>query len=164
MSVEDIQDVNKLAQELLDHGLEASREDAVKKAEEMLNKKLVEAKQSVVTEQDDMSRIKNIAERTKDHLDRQIGNFKQEIMRLDGEINALKEQIKELRRPTGEFKASQETGLTDEKVSEAAKEPVEPVKVEEEEKTEEKKESHPKRGNYTSKDVSMEKVFYCGKK
>lgn len=163
MSVEDIKDVNRLAQELLDQGLEASREDAVKKAESILNKKLAEAKQSMVTEQDDMSRVKNIAERTKEHLDRQIVNFKQEIMRLDGEINNLKEQIKELRRPTGEFKASQETGLTDEKVSEAAKEPVEPLKVEEEKK-EEKKESHPKRGKFTSEDVSMEKIFYYGNK
>ena len=107
MSVEEIQKINKLAQELLDHGLVASRDDAVKRAEEMLNKKLAEAQkdnqgQTVSSDgsikaSDDPDYYRNIIERTRDQVQREMKNFSEMLTLLASEVDSIKDEIKNLK-------------------------------------------------------------------
>ena len=102
MSVEDIQKVNKLAQELLDQGFTDSRETAVQKAQEMLNKEVVSAQQmnepvqqqSAV--QTDSDNLKNMIERTKEQIARQFAGYKNALIALEKEIMSLKEEVSKL--------------------------------------------------------------------
>ena len=85
MSIEDVQKVNKMAQDLLDQGLINSREDAVKEAQRLLKKEIVD-KQEVkengsVVAKDDLEYYKNIITRTKEYTLQQLNAFKKEINR-----------------------------------------------------------------------------------
>jgi hypothetical protein len=188
MSVEDIQRVNKLAQELLDQGFTESREDAVKKAQEMLNKEIVgdnieiketDDRQNVASVGNSEERLRNIIERTKEYTEKQFANYKNALIALEREIRALKQEVETL-KAKGTNAGKSEEGKPDpadipQKVSEEEKpDPAEePQKVEDpanepqkvEEKSEEQKsDSHPKRGEFNSDDVSVEKMFYFGNK
>lgn len=149
MSVEDIKRVNELAQELLNQGIASSREDAIKQAELMLNKKLAEPVngENRIVVKDDLEYYKNIIQRNKEYMERQLNNFRQEIDLLNKEINVLKEQLANL-TAKGESRTVQESDLSEKKVSEVAEKP----------------ESHPKKGKFKPEDVAIEKVFYYGNK
>ena len=57
MSVEDIQKVNTLAQELLNKGFASSREEAVEKAQGMLNKEITSANTDMNINDDDRQNV-----------------------------------------------------------------------------------------------------------
>ncbi len=155
MSVEDVQEINKMAQELLRHRIVTSRDDAVREAERMLSKKLVEPKSAAAEKSEafdsgaDRHRI--MIERTKEHMDRQMAEVRQELAKLYQEIIKMKEQMAALRN------IEQRQVQSDISVGprEAKRLPDVPA---------EKRESHPKRGDYTSNDVAIEKIFYYGNK
>lgn len=152
MSVEDIQKVNKLSQELLDQGIADSREDAVKQAQQILNKEIVD-KQEIsedgnIVVKDDLEYYKNIITRTKEYTLQQLNKFKKEIETLTTEVHRLKAELSALK--PGEGKSVQEP-------VEQKKDVQNPLKTE-------KKEPHPKQGRFTSADVAVEKMFYYGKK
>ena len=155
MSVEDVMKVNKMAKEFLDQGICSSRDEAVKKAQETLNKeiagndiKVEEAKQSTVVEDDSVEKLKNMLERMKDQTERRFEAYKNALMALEKEIVALKGKI------TTASLSKPEPSAPEPKIEEGA----------EPEAKEEKKESHPKRGNYNPDDVAVEKMFYMGNK
>jgi len=161
MSVEDVMSVNKLAQDLLDQGLVASREDAVKKAQGMLNKEIAgndikvedtENKQTIVAD-NSIEKMKNTIQRTKDYNEKHFKHFKEHIEELYGEVRKLKEEIISL-KAKGIAKTTQDSNLSEKKVEDACEAP----------KEEKKAEPHPKRGNATSEDVAIEKIFYFGNK
>jgi len=178
MSVEDIQKINKLAQELLDHGLVASRNDAVKRAEEMLNKKLAEAQedsqgQAVTSDgsikaPDDPDYYRNIIERTRDQVQREMKGFSEMLTLLASEVDAIKDEIRNLKvnfkpQPQENVKEEVDNELKEE-VSEEKEEQTQIVDKEESSKEEKSDEPHPKRGNFNSDDVAIEKMFYYGNK
>lgn len=157
--IEDIQRINKLAQELLDHGITSSREDAVKKAEEMLSKRLIEkdcsrvfsdkqVNQVIADKDKDTDYYKNMAERTKEFMEKELANYKSALNALASEVRSLREQVEKLSARKTEFAA-------------AEAQPHPPV---EKQVSLKPKESHPKRGDYKSEDVSVEKMFYYGNK
>jgi len=156
MSVEDIQKVNALAQELLKKGLVSSRDEAVKRAQEMLNKEIVSAnvpvketseKQSVAAG-DSFEKLRNMLERTKEGIEAQMNGYKNALVALEREIHSLKDQVSKLK--AGEPRAAQQTISVQEVRKPAEKE--------------EKPKSHPRMGNYKSDQVSVEKMFYYGNK
>ncbi len=170
MSVEDIQKVNKLAQELLDQKIIESREEAVQKAQEMLNKEIVgdniqiketDDRQNVAAAGNSEERLRNIIERTKEYMEKQFAGYKNALMALEREIRALQQQVEELK--------SKAQSSSQERIPEEPSEPEqkqEPEKQEQLEESEKKSEGepHPKRGNYNPDDVSVEKMFYFGNK
>ena len=169
MSVEDVMKVNKLAQDLLDQGLAASREDAVKRAQEMLAKEIAgndikmeetDEKQNIAVQDDSLDKLKNMVERTKEYNERHFKDFKEHIEKLYGEINTLKEEVISL-KAKGVSKTAQDSGLSEKSTSEAVEEPKEEQK---ELPKEEKEDPHPKKGNYNSEDVAVDKIFYFGNK
>ncbi|MBW2995984.1 hypothetical protein KY332_01655 [Candidatus Woesearchaeota archaeon] len=184
MSIEDIQKVNKLAQELLDQGFTESREDAVKKAQEMLNKEITGAhievketdeKQNVAAVADDPDKLRNMIDRTKTYLENQLSGYKNALLALEKEIRALRQEVETLKARKETNAGKPDPADIPQKVDDPANEPQkvedpaeEPQKVDdpanEPQKVEEKKESHPKRGEYNSDDVSVEKMFYYGNK
>ena len=173
--IEDIQKVNKLAQELLDQGVTEDREDAVKRAQEMLNKN-IEPNQTQTNDSErslqkdnaklEVTKCMDLINKTRDQMSRQIDIFSQKMNEIIKEINDIRDQLK-----SGTSKTASETNIEPEKpLKEAVAEPEEEHKEAEPESKPEKqeklqeKESHPKRGNWKSDDVSIEKMFYFGNK
>ena len=185
--IEDIQKVNKMAKELLQQGIAIDREDAVKKAQEMLNKNIENRKEGEVLQsvdslgkvevQKDDNYYKNLIEKTKEQMERQLSVFTEKMNEMIKEINDIKEQLK----TRGSAKSASEMNINAEKpIKEATEEPAsketspggsEAAPTEDEtapkpEKQEKlkKDEPHPKRGEFSSDDVAIDKVFYFGNK
>lgn len=166
MSVEDINKINKLAQELLDHGLCASRDDAVKRAEEMLNKKLADVQSNVpsvnsdgsIKAPDDPDYYRNIIERTRDQIQRDMKSFSEMLTLLASEVDSLKEEIKNLKINSKPIEQENVKEEVDKELKE------EQTQIVDESKKESNDDPHPKRGNFNSDDVSIEKMFYYGNK
>ena len=151
MSVEDIQKVNKLSQELLNQGMAGSREDAVKQAQQILNKEIVN-KQEVkengsIVAKDNLEYYKNIITRTKEYTLQQLNKFKKEIETLTTEVRKLKNEISCLNvvKPV-------------ERTEDDSKEPVQ------QKLKSKKKETNQRTGNINPADVAVEKMFYYGNK
>lgn len=157
--IEDVQKVNKLAQELLNQGIAFSRDEAVKKAQEFLNKEItsdqrVTQENRVQTQAIDITleSLKNIFERHKEITQRQFNDFRSAINALAENVSNIKEQMI---MNKVEARTAKEAGFEPEQKTGQLK--LEPKK-------EEKKEVHPKRGEWKSSDVSIEKMFYYGTK
>ena len=157
--IEDVQKVNEMAQELLNQGMAKDREDAVKKAQEVLNKNIQnqqsinsENKVEVTEENKGLEYYKNMISRTKEQMERQLSVFTQKMNEMIKEINDIKEQLKS----RGPAKSASEMNVdTEQPIAESTQEKQTELK---------KDEPHPKRGNATSEDVSIEKMFYFGNK
>lgn len=155
--IEDVQKVNKLAQELLNQGIAASRDEAVQKAQEFLNKTITKERAaaqdtSKVIQETDMEILRNMIERQREMTQRQLNDFKSAINALAEEIQKIKEQLKTKK----ETVTAKESGLDPEHKT---------GQIElERPKQEKKSEPHPKRGEWKSEDVAVEKIFYYGKK
>jgi len=162
--IEDIQKVNKLAQDLLDQGIIDSREDAVKKAQYILKKNIVDQKvsqqNSVEMGEESLEQYKNIIMRTKEYALRQLSMFRNDIQSLAQEVNKIKDELEALKNMR-ERKSAQEAGLNDIKTNEAADEKKE---VQQNIETKKEEKGNPRSGDFNSSDVSIEKIFYCGDK
>ena len=167
MSVEDIEQVNKLAQNLLDQGLANSRDDAVLQAEKILNKKLAKPidNQGSVIVKEDIERYKNIIERNKEYIEKHLKMFKEHIELLSKEIVNLKDEVAGL-KAKGISKSTEGSRLSVKNVEEDSSEQAseEPKETHKKVVEKEKKESHPKRGDFNSDDVAIDKIFYYGNK
>ena len=181
MSVEDIQKVNKFAQELLDQGIVESREEAVKKAQEMLNKEIAggdvqvketEEKQNIAASGSNEDNLRNMIERTKTYMETQFNGYKNALIALEKEIRRLHQEVETLKsRPVPQPTKQQDPAEEPQKVEESAPQDPgtqtksdssqEPQKVE---VKQESGESHPKVGKTNAEDVSIEKMFYFGNK
>ncbi len=156
--IEDIQKVNKLAQELLNQGVATTRDEAVEKAQQFLNKEITSESQKVTSENKvqaadiTLENLKNIFDRQKEMTQQKFNDFRSAINALAEEINNIKKELKS--RPMPEAKTAEQAGLEPEKKTGQ-------VKLE---KPKEEKESHPKRGNWKSEDVAIDKIFYYGNK
>ena len=139
MSVDDIQKVNKLAQDLLDQGICTERQQAVQQAEQMLNKNLTKASQTPELNNEQMDEFKNFMMRSKDYMEKQLKVFRQDIQSLANQIEELKKQIRTAPPPI---------------IKEKCETP----------QTELETKPHPRSGNTEAKDVSIEKMFYYGNK
>jgi hypothetical protein len=152
--IEDIQKVNKLAQELMQQGIVACREEAVKKAQQFLNKEIINEQEitsanQVQTGDITIENLKNRFDRHKDIIQRQIVDMRSAINALADKIDNVKQSFVTRKEAVTIKQAGFEP---DQKTKELKTEPKKP------------KESHSKRGNWKSKDVAIENIFYCGNK
>ena len=151
--IEDIQKVNKLAQELMQQGIVVCREDAVKKAQQFLNKEITNEQEitsanQVQTGDITIENLKNRFDRHKEITQRQIADLRSAINALADKIDNVKQSFVTRREAVTIKQAGFEP---EQKTKELKAEP-------------KKEESHPKKGNWQSKDVAIENIFYCGNK
>jgi hypothetical protein len=155
--IEDVQKVNKLAQELLNQGIASTRDEAVQKAQQFLNKEITQErtpahKTSQALPEVNLDILKNMLERQRDMTQRQLQDFRSAINSLAEEISRIKEQLS---RAKVEARTASDAGLSPEQKT---------GQLKLEKKEEKKKEPHPKRGDWKSEDVAIEKIFYFGNK
>ena len=151
MSIEDVQKVNKLAQDLLDQGIIESREEAVKEAQRLLNKEIVDKQEvkedGTVAAKDDLEYYKNIITRAKDYTLQQLGEFKRQIDALTSEVTKLKGELAALK--------TTETQQCPENIEKPKQKKL---------KTQKKEETNQRTGSFSSADVAVDKIFYYGNK
>ena len=156
--IEDIQKVNALAQELLKAGMATDRADAVVRAEQMLSKNVVNRQQTVsstntIEVSKDTEYYKKLVEKAKEEMTAELNLFRNKMNEIISEINEIKKQM----NTVATSRSASDAGLnSDCSVKETFKQ---------DKQTELKKpEPHPKRGEWTSNDVAVEKMFYFGHK
>ena len=168
ISIEHIQKINNLVQELLRRGICSTRDEAVKMAEKYLDKKIISGKTEALgpepnqasqnTSSSDIDSLRNMIERAKEYTQKDLQKFRDALEVLAKEVDKLKKQVNDL-KIAGESKSVQNTELEGKSVKEA---------IEKQEKLPEKKKKdkgfHPKQGRLKSEDVSVEKMFYYGNK
>ncbi|RLE44961.1 hypothetical protein DRJ16_00905 [Candidatus Woesearchaeota archaeon] len=155
--IEDIQKVNKLAQELLDQGIVEDRTKAVEMAEAILRKKVASVKdlkekdviymdsQAQAVPELTLEQLKAIFDRSKDMLQRQIDLLRKELEKINDELKMIKEKINVPIKGQAVLKTERDAATSIDADS-----------------TEKK--PHPKVGSFTPEDVSIEKMFYYGDK
>lgn len=166
IAVEDIQKINNLVQELMKKGVCTSREEAVKMAERFLDKQVISSKTQALGPEpkinqnsqnlssQDIESLRNMLERTKEYLQKDLEKFRAALAVLAKDMDNIKKDIRNL-KVAGENRSIRGTDLDGKSVKEAA---------ETQKKIETKNDFHPKQGRYKADDVSVEKVFYFGKK
>jgi hypothetical protein len=152
MSIEDIQKVNKMAQELLNQGMVSDREEAVKEAQRILNKEIVD-KQEVkqngsAAAKDDLEYYKNIITRTKEYTLQQLNAFKKEIGTLSAEVHKLRNEVSCLKVVRSVERKEED-------------DPKEPVQQKLKSK---KKNINQRTGGISPEEVAVDKIFYYGNK
>jgi len=151
--VEQIKKVNALAKQLQTHGLAESIEEAIRQAQQMIEKgedvsRFFEEAESIklAAEEENMENnsIKNIEKRMdsfEEKINKQISGLISKMNEIIAEINKIEDQMKKM-------KAESQTRPAPAPASPAATPAA----------------NHPRSGNLTSEDVSIEKYFNFGKK
>ena len=171
VDVERIQKINDLALNLMKQGLASDRDSAIEQAAQIFKggksaeeytemretmekvKKEAEPQQETPVTNLSQDEIKNILEQNTNFIVKKFKEFHDKIATLEQDISMLRTKMTYNRLPTAEdVKTKKEDEIT---VKEAAT-PVAPPQT--------PTESHPRSGNYTDEDVSIEKFFYMGSK
>ncbi|MBI4440905.1 hypothetical protein HY639_01940 [Candidatus Woesearchaeota archaeon] len=166
--VEDIRKINALAEELRKHNIAGSQDEAVVKAREMLVKKT-----GVATVQNDeyidLSRPgkeeskpvqdhswKEAMAKNNEYIVNELKNFRTSMETITQEMQALRVELSQLKRQAPVQKAPESVMLAQAETPNGsngnhgqATQATQP---------------HPRAGNYTPNDVSVEKFFYFGRK
>ena len=170
MDVERIQRVNNLALDLMKQGLAPDREEAIRQAEKIYSGQTedydairegiakvesdVKPKEEVKKEEPSpnlsQDQIKNILEQNTKFLVKTINQFQEKVSSMEKEIQSLKSQLAYNKIPSAGQILTKETV----KVEETAEQPVKKETTE--------KQPHPRMGDYSDEDVSVEKFFYMG--
>ncbi len=165
MDVDKLQKVQRLAQELIDHKIVGSMDDAVAQAENIINKKqeVQEIREEVKKDAEKLEPEMDVSLEVK-KLQAKISEQTKIINELRSQLDVMVSDIKSLRQEQSNLKETQQ-----QQKPFLEKSPDKPqttlVKGEAKEVEEEKsEEAHPKVGGFRSQDVSVEKMFYCGPK
>lgn len=147
MNVDQLQKINALANEFKKHNFAQSNEDAYKQAESVYDPSKRPKTESKTEEQPQSMKLDSgLMEKKIEYL------LEMNNKRFEKEINILKDALNELNQELQELKKMPRPEVKTEK------KPVQqPLKTE-------TKEPHPKRGDYTSTDVDIQKMFYFGTK
>lgn len=174
MNLEQVQKINKLAVDLMRQGLASNREEAITQAEKIFveddvvgynsikeTMKKVEAEKrlpevsSAESESKDQevleissSEVRTILEQNTKFLVKTIRDFQEKIAGLEKEISSLKNELRYQKLPT-----------VNQIVSKKVASPLSEV----ESSNRDVPKSHPRSGDFTNEDVSIEKFFYYGK-
>ncbi|PIN87003.1 hypothetical protein COV19_02320 [Candidatus Woesearchaeota archaeon CG10_big_fil_rev_8_21_14_0_10_44_13] len=161
MDVEQMQKINKLARELMQHGIAPDMEEATKQAELMINKgdnSISEVIRPNSTKRPEERQQVQQREERSDNEGAVIMELRKLATQLGEQsrtIKSLKEQLDGVKDEMGKLKAMK----THQPVM--IKQPFEEqVHLKKEEVK--KDEPHPRVGAYASEDVSIEKFFYSG--
>ncbi|MBN1644913.1 hypothetical protein JW851_02650 [Candidatus Woesearchaeota archaeon] len=162
MDVEKLKKINQLSKELKKHGM--AMEEAIEQASDSVHEN--EIKEFLHKSKEEMESTKNpssteqyiiMMERNNRKIMEEVQKVKQEVSKIIHEFSEIKkqfEQMPETLRETSPRKAietqSKLTPKTEQKQSFRT--------------APKKKAKNPRQGDYTSDDVSIEKMFYFGKK
>jgi len=176
MSVEDIQKVNELAQELLDKNFAADRDEAVKKAQEMLNKEITggekemnqeignnDDRQNVETAGSSEERLRNMIERTKEYMEGQLTAHKNALIGLEKAMRQLHQEIETLKSRPAPQPQKVEEPAPQPAQQEQPQQAAQPAQ-QEAPAQEQGSDPNPRTGSHKPDDVSIEKMFYYGNK
>lgn len=170
MDVDKIQKINDLAMDLMNQGLAQNRDEAVAQAEKIFHGQQGPEKYSEIRERMDQvqaekepvkveetisqEQIKEILSKNTNFLVNTIKEFQQKIVNLERELVQMKQQMHQLSGPTVR------------EMAQPTPEPEQKPEAQEQKQEEPKKEGegHPRSGNYSDQDVSIEKYFYMGSK
>lgn len=166
MDVERIQKINALALDLLKQGLASSRDEAVVKAEEVFRDRDAEPYSEMRSRMNETKtdysskdsgdlhpeKVKDILEKNTTFIVKKFKEFQEKMESMEKEIGYLRNKML-FAGPTSKEVASQPIrgagdGSSAAKPGQAAAPSA----------------SHPRSGNYTDTDVSIEKFFYMGHK
>ncbi len=194
--VEDIKKINKMAKELISHGMATSFDEAVQKATKMLGEgasvthsrdlgtggsqpqqprpqrepeqtqQPKPQQQSAKDERTGMTWQQAMA-KNNEYIVKLLKDFQKQLEGIHSKIGTFENNVQELaRRQTkmGEMMVSAPKGSEEINIEDDEPEQQPRGIPKKEPKPEPKKESHPKQGNYSSEDVSVENVFYFGNK
>ena len=175
MDIEETQKINDLAKKLLSHKIASSSQDAYSRAEEIVKgtqrgpkktepvapEKPEPAVQSAVPEQNPSSEIRSELDSIKDLMEK----FKEGFNQLSSKLNAMAQNYENLKSEILSIKEEMKS-KTVEKPSVAAADPTPAQNEQEEAKkaAEEKDMQHNTKSSYSEEDVSVDKIFYFGKK
>lgn len=156
MDVEQMQKINRLAKELMQHGIAPDMEEATKQAELMINRG-----DSSISDVIRPGRIIKGPEESpakqayNDEVASELRKLSTQLSEQSRVIKALKEQLESVKEEMGRLKAMkvQQPVMIKQPFDEQAHLRKEEVK---------KEEPHPRVGSYDSEDVSIEKFFYSG--
>ncbi|RME78034.1 hypothetical protein D6774_02385 [Candidatus Woesearchaeota archaeon] len=171
MDIEKLQRVTTLAKEFMHHGMAQSMDDAVTMAEKQIygTQSVTQIKQglqsSVVLQEEESSMIVALRklERVNQTQQRDIASMQQKMNEMIQVINNLESQLNKLKQRPLEQKAQQVI-----KETVQAQQPQQDQTVAQEEPASQQAEvpratqGHARSGNFTSNDVSIEKMFYFG--
>ena len=169
MDVDQIQKINQLALDLLKQGLAPDREEAVRQAERVFKGQGAEEYSSIRQRTSEIrsengishasvalpaNEIKQILEQNANFMVKKIKEFEEKVSSMGKEIASLRQQL------------LNQSGPTIRELSSRSVEPPAEVKPQRpvSKVVEEVARSHPRSGNYTDQDVSIEKFFYMGSK
>ncbi|MBW2968892.1 hypothetical protein KY304_01735 [Candidatus Woesearchaeota archaeon] len=159
MNVEKLKKVNQLSKEFKKYGM--AMEDAIKEAGSTVNEK--EVKEFLDKSSEEMKSSKNpssteqyilMLERNNRKIMEEVKKVKEEVTKILKEFEEMKTKLSEQQKQ--QIEQPQKHKIKKEKQSQLKKE--QPTK-----KTTRKK-SNPRQGEYNPEDVSIEKMFYFGKK
>ncbi len=145
MNIEEVQRMNAMASELRKHNFASSSDDAFQQAKQMFV-----PQEQVALPKPKLIEENNVLLEKKFELMMQMNNkrYEQEISLLRSAFTALANEFEVLRA---------QLSRVQEQAPPRPKEKQEPLKTE-------TKEAHPRQGNFTSDDVSIQKMFYFGNK
>jgi regulator of replication initiation timing len=183
MDIEMVQKINKLAVDLLNQGLTTSRIEAVKKAEEMLSRDgskglsdIAEAQPMQRTAQKptpapqqatlqvkhpDVEALKSAMVKNNDYFVKTFKELQSTLSGLHQEVAGLKQDLHSLKKEAAAQKGAQPSRTLNQVYDQA--EIARPTEEKPAQKAE-SRQSHPRQGSYSPGDVSVEKIFYMGKK
>lgn len=153
MDIEKMQKINKMARELVQHGVVSDMQEASKQAELMINRGDKGIADVMNIEQKEERSPE--AKQKRDGVEVELRMLKSQLNEQTKTIRGLADQLEQIKQDMGKLK-----GMREQKpimVKEPQKEQTE-LKKEEVKKAE----PHPKVGKYDPDDVSIEKFFYSG--
>lgn len=146
MDIEATMKINALAKELVNKGIASTSEEASVLAEEMIHKMVIPRGTSVKTE-DASEKYEILLERATRKISYDINSLNEGMVNIIKQLNEIQGDIKRIKR---------------ERITGINKDP-EPIK---QEKTEKQQKIEPKdaKQGFNRDDISVDKIFYCGKK
>ncbi|MCP3684146.1 MAG: hypothetical protein GY861_15805 [bacterium] len=143
-SVDEIQKINNLARELVKHNIASNSDEALRKAEEMVKGKA--EPNGLKTLEEGFNREIRSTNLRIDGVIQEVSGLRDGIVKIGDYIHELEVKIEKQRKQQ----------------CEAPQQAAAPEPSKEEPKKEEPKEE--KKNGFSEKDVSIEKIFYYGKK
>ena len=157
MDIDSLRKINELTKALQQHGISTSSQDAMSKAEQILSptQERIHAEPMQVKEQ--VAECADILLERKYKLMLEMNNkrFEETIITLQNNIQTLAQDIAKLKN---------DIRLMDMKNTTSQQATLKAETQQEQTGTQQKKDCHPRQGNFNPGDISMEKVFYFGHK
>jgi hypothetical protein len=163
MDIEKTKKINELVAELKKHKMLEGSDDALTKAEEMVNRSGDESLSSAPTARPEAHSNAGFETILKEHakvMKEELDLLRKGLLSINDEVQELREKMTEMERNMAQLKRAEP------KVEKPAEAPEAEPKEETPAPAEKEKsgESHPRQGNFNEDDVSIEKIFYAGKK